>query len=115
MSLPTGKYGAVLLWATRRQSGNGWDMDFILTATGERDKAFVFSKDIGFVVAPSKMILRGGKYQPRNLDEEQPIVVLDLQFSPKYDSTRIVKSTDTRLMMAVDTRFTGKTFEPEDF
>lgn len=115
MSLPTGKYGAVLLWATRRHNGKGWDMDFILTATGEREKAFVFNKDIGFVVAPSKMILRDGKYQPRNLGEEQPIVVLDLKFSPKYDSTHIVKSHDTWLTLAVDTRYTGKTFQPEEF
>lgn len=115
MSLPTGKYRCVLLWAKRRQSGKGWDIEFILTDTGEREKAFVLNRDIGFVVAVGTMSLRGDRFQPRDPEGALPVVVLSLKFKPKYDMTAVSGWVTTGTFMRVDTRYTGKTFEPEEF
>ena len=115
MALPTGRYPVVLLWAVRRPSGKGWDIEFLLTETGEREQAFVFNKDIGFVVAKGAMMLRGGRFQPGVPEAEQPIVMLSLKFSPKFGSTHVTGSASTGGFLKIDTRYNGRTFEAVEF
>jgi len=104
MSLPSGTYRAVLLWAKRHGNRKFYTLEFALES-GERERASVFFKDMGAVFCAANFIIREGCiWSPLNPDVEQPLVDLQLKFSVKYQSTNAIRASKTGVTMPCDIR-----------
>lgn len=104
MSLPTGNYRAVLLFAKKhRPEQRFYTLEFSLVESGERDRAIVLYKDMPLVFSPAAFIMREGTiWSPFDPLAPRPIVNLSLNYSPKYQSTRAIAAARTGETVACD-------------
>lgn len=103
MSLPTGNYRAVLLYAKRHGDRKFYTLDFTLFESGERHRAVVLFEDMPQVFSPAKFIMReGGIWSPAQPEADQPVVTLSLSYSAKWESTRALSAARTGLSVACD-------------
>lgn len=116
MSLPTGNYRAVLLYAKRHNPRQRfYTLDFSLVESGERERAIVLFPDMSMVFSPAMFIMREGCiWSPAHPEKEQPIVNLSLHYSPKYESTRALAAARTGLTIPCDIKAPAK-LHYEDF
>ena len=107
MALPTGSYRCVLLWAKKHGRGKSYTLEFVLE-TGERDRATVLFKDMGKVFPAARFVMGAGfVWEPFDCEEPQPIVNLELTYSPKYLSTRATSAARTGDTVLCDIRPAG--------
>jgi len=114
MSLPTGKYRAVVLWVACRRS-KVWDVEFILTETSEREQAIIFPVGAGVFAGHCGLNFKDGRFEMIDPSKPLPVVMLELAYSTKYKNTQVAGVSATGDTLLVDTRFNSKTFAPEDF
>lgn len=109
MALPTGSYRAVLLWAKRHGIKKFYTLEFALES-GQRDRATVMFKDMAKVFTPAGFIMRENfTWSARDPSEPQPLLNLELSYSPKFQSTRAVSASKTGEFVACDIRPTKET------
>lgn len=109
MALATGTYEAVLLWAKRHGARKFYTLEFALTS-GARERATVMFKDMPKVFPAAGFVMREGFiWAPRDPEAEQPVVNLELQYSPKFQSTRAVRANKTGTTVACDIKPTKET------
>lgn len=94
MALPTGTYRAILLWAKRHGNGKFYTLEFALE-TGERDRATVLFKDMAKVFPAAHFVMSEGFVWSPRVVSERPIVNLELNYSPKFQSTRAMSASRT--------------------
>lgn len=98
MSLATGVYECVLLWAERPAGRKFYNLEFALT-TGERGKALVFSGHMVKLICCASFAksMRGEDqfWSPRDPAAERPVVRLELKFSPKYQNNQALDASPT--------------------
>lgn len=115
MSLPTGNYRAVLLYAKRHGGRNFYTLDFILTESGERERAVVLFEDMPAVFSASRFVIREGAiWSPVDPTVEQPVVTLSLTYNAKWESTRALSAARTGITQACDIKAPVK-LHYEDF
>lgn len=103
MSLPTGNYRAVLLYAKRHGDRQFYTLDFTLVESGERERAVVLFADMPAVFSASKFVIREGAiWSPADPEAEQPIVNLSLSYNAKWESTRALSAARTGLTVPCD-------------
>lgn len=115
MSLPTGKYRAVLLWIAQRRNKTGYNAEFILVDTGERETAFIRKQDAGLIGGQSGFILKDGCWQRPEAGVAQPVVKMHIEYQPKFQSSRILFTSRTGETIDVDAKYNLQTFQPEEF
>jgi len=116
MHLPTGRYRVLLLWARfANPNSKHWQIDFVLTDTGERGSAFVFKSDMGRIGAAGDMQISNGMMQPRDPDALRHVLALDLKYNKRFGNTRATGAIRTDEKMQCDIRFYGSHFEVQDF
>lgn len=100
-NLPTGLYKVVLLRSYRVKT-NIHVIDFVLVDTGERESCVCFGKQLESVLPYSGLVFvtDSNKFEWIQKHEKAPIMMLQLEYSMKYGSTRALKTT-----------FTGETTE----
>ena len=104
MALPTGTYRAILLWAKKHGRGKFYTLEFVLE-TGERDRATVLFKDMAKVFPAARFVMgEGFMWSPAKQDGPQPIVDLELNYSPKFQSTRATSAARTGDTVRCDIR-----------
>jgi len=105
MSLPTGVYEVVLLWIERPAGRKFYRLEFALTS-GERGKALVFSGHVVKLICCANFAksMRGEDqfWSPRDPEAEQPVLKLDLKFSPKYQNNQAVDAHPTGELVKCD-------------
>lgn len=103
MALPTGTYRAILLWAKKHGKGKFYTLEFVLE-TGERDRATVLFKDMAKVFPAAHFVMSEGFMWSPKEEGAQPIVTLELSYSPKFQSTRAVSAARTGETVMCDIR-----------
>lgn len=116
MALATGVYEAVLLWAERPAGRKFYALEFVLT-TGERGKAMVFSGHMVKLIccAGFTKTMRGEDqfWSPRDPEAQQPVLRLDLKFSPKYQNNQAMDAHPTGTFVKCDIQI--KPLQPTDY
>lgn len=103
MSLPTGNYKAVMLYAKRHSGRKFYTLDFSLAESGERHQATVLFPDMAHVFCAANFIMReGGIWSPAATDAERPVVMLSLSYSAKWASTRALSAKRTGASVPCD-------------
>lgn len=106
-ALATGTYECVLLWAEMKSGHNSYRLDFVLT-NGERHSAMIHKRKLSLVVGgigfERTIVKQCERWSPRNPEAEQPVVLLDLKFSPKYGNNEALVSRATGEKIKCDIR-----------
>ena len=106
-ALPTGRYECVLLWAELKPGRNSYRLDFVLT-NGERHSAMLQKRKLSLVLVGlgfERRLVNGvERWAPRDPEADQPVVMLELKFSPKYENNEAVLARATGKTLKCDIR-----------
>lgn len=116
MSLATGVYEAVLLWAERPAGRKFYRLEFALT-NGERGTALVFSGHIVKLIccAGFAKTMRGGDqfWAPKDPAADHPVVRLELKFNTKHQNNQALDAHPTGERIKCDIQI--KPLPPTDY
>lgn len=106
-ALATGSYECVLLWAELKQGRSSYQLSFVLS-NGERHTAMIQRRKLSLVIGglgfERWIVKQCERWAPRDPDADQPIVMLDLKFSPKYGNNEALVSRATGKTIKCDIR-----------
>lgn len=106
-ALATGRYECVLLWAELKPGRNSYRLDFVLT-NGERHSAMLQKRKLSLVLVGlgfERWLVKGvERWAPRDPEADQPVVMLELKFSPKYENNEAVLARATGKTLKCDIR-----------
>lgn len=96
MSLPSGKYYAIILRAKRIKGRHLMTVDLVLPETGERETCIMFMDDVPHVLVGAGMkFCDSSPLEYLQEHEEAPIMLVTLTYNKDYTSSRITRSRPT--------------------